>query len=234
MHTHTHTQNEARPELWGRYAMVLNKQQGLLRDSRLEVATPEAPGTSHPQHQPSTLGNLAEPDGGLIVDRDMHQQPALPFVTHEAQVQHTHHQHQSSSPTFMPLPLSATHLESRHVFPVHAASSIAQDLSGVSVLIVWLGMEKPLVTTITEEYDEEITYLLHLIFCCPSWYFILFPAALHGTSSCFLLPFMVLHLISADLHSTSSCFLLTFTVLHLVFCCPSWYSILFSAALHGA
>jgi len=100
-------QYEARPELWGRYAMVLNQQQGLLRDARLEVATPAA--TYEPLHfrgsnksthewQSSTGGGgAAGLEGGPSAQQQQQQQ-----------------QHSLAGP-FMPLPHTAAQLDSRCV-----------------------------------------------------------------------------------------------------------------------
>lgn len=44
-----------RPELWGRYASVLNKHQGLMRDARLEVAATAASGNNNPRPAPGSL-----------------------------------------------------------------------------------------------------------------------------------------------------------------------------------
>lgn len=135
----THTQNEARPELWGRYAMVLNKQQGLLRDSCLEVASSSAPGAYYPPHISGVHTNILATSEGGVTEGEAYAQAPHTLPSHEYQPLHQHqhqqhshqqqqyqqHQQQPSSSALTPLPSTATRLESRLVlcfcvFDVHA------------------------------------------------------------------------------------------------------------------
>lgn len=114
-------QNEARPELWGRYAMVLNKQQGLLRDSCLEVVAPSSPGPPYPQQHAVSIHTplLGTPEGGFAEhEAALQQTPYMMTHAHDdsmAPLQHQHQQQHPGSQALMPLPPSATHLESRWV-----------------------------------------------------------------------------------------------------------------------
>lgn len=60
------SQAETRPELWGKYAYVLNKLQGIIKDARLEVVQPQPPPqTGAGTHGQSMATSSSSPHLGL-------------------------------------------------------------------------------------------------------------------------------------------------------------------------